>query len=93
MCTRILALSGKSALVREVATATMFAAMTACNDYTHGLDSAAKIQCPTLLVLGDRDAMTPSRAAKALAEAIPNSQTVVPKGCLERPFRGATTES
>ena len=59
----------------------MFAAMTACNDYTHGLDTAAKIQCPTLLVLGDRDAMTPPRAAKALAEAIPNSQTVVLKGC------------
>ena len=59
----------------------MFAAMTACNDYTHGLHSAAKVQCPTLLVLGDRDAMTPPKAAKALAAAIPKSETVVLKGC------------
>ena len=32
-------------------------------------------------MLGDRDAMTPPRAAKALAEAIPKSETVVLKGC------------
>ncbi len=59
----------------------MYAAMKACNDYTNGLDSAAKIACPALLVLGDRDAMTPLKVAKSLAEAIPGSETVVLKGC------------
>jgi len=59
----------------------MFSAMTACNDYAHGLDSAAEVRCPTLLVLGDRDAMTPPRAAKPLAEAIPGAKTVVLAGC------------
>jgi pimeloyl-ACP methyl ester carboxylesterase len=59
----------------------MYAAMKACNDYTQGLDSAKTVQCPALLVLGDRDAMTPPKAAKALAEAIPDSKTVVLKGC------------
>ena len=59
----------------------MYAAMTACNDYKHGLESAAKVRCPALLLLGARDAMTPPKAAKALAEAIPNSTTVVLKGC------------
>ena len=56
-------------------------AMKACNDYTQGLDSAKTVQCPALLVLGDRDAMTPPKAAKALADAIPDSRTVVLKGC------------
>ncbi len=59
----------------------MYAAMKACNDYTDGLVSAKQIACPALLVLGDRDAMTPPKAAQSLAEAIPGSRTVVLKGC------------
>ena len=59
----------------------LHAALSACNAYTHGLASAANVQCPTLLLLGDRDAMTPPKAAKALAEALPNSTMVVLKGC------------
>jgi pimeloyl-ACP methyl ester carboxylesterase len=59
----------------------MYVAMKACNDYRDGLESAKKIACPALLVLGDRDAMTPPKVAKSLAEAIPGSETVVLKGC------------
>jgi pimeloyl-ACP methyl ester carboxylesterase len=59
----------------------MYADLAACNDYKDGIASARTIQCPTLLLLGERDAMTSPRAAKALAEAIAGSETVVLAGC------------
>ncbi len=55
--------------------------LKACADYADGLASAATIVCPVLLVLGARDAMTPARAAKPLAEAIPGARTTVLDGC------------
>ena len=59
----------------------LHAALTACNDYTDGLSLAGQITCPTVLVLGDRDAMTPVRAAKPVAEAIAGARVVVLQGC------------
>jgi pimeloyl-ACP methyl ester carboxylesterase len=50
--------------------------LKACNDYAAGVESAAKVRCPALFVLGRRDVMTPPRAAKALTEAI-KSKTVI----------------
>jgi pimeloyl-ACP methyl ester carboxylesterase len=35
---------------------------------------------PATLVLGERDMMTPARAGKALAAALPSSRTVVLRG-------------
>jgi pimeloyl-ACP methyl ester carboxylesterase len=35
---------------------------------------------PTTLILGERDMMTPARAGKALAAAIPHARTVVIRG-------------
>lgn len=43
---------------------------SACNDYAHGLERAAQVRCPVRLVLGAKDAMTPPRAARALADAL-----------------------
>lgn len=51
--------------------------MAACDAYKGGVDAAAKVRCPTLFVCGDRDMMTPPRAATPLAEAIPNARTVI----------------
>jgi pimeloyl-ACP methyl ester carboxylesterase len=68
-------------LLERSAPGVMHAALTACNDYRDGLESAKKIACPTLLLLGDRDAMTPPKVAKSLAEAITGSKTVVLAGC------------
>jgi pimeloyl-ACP methyl ester carboxylesterase len=50
--------------------------LKACNDYAAGAESAAKLRCPALFVLGGRDVMTPPRAARALTEAI-KSKTVI----------------
>ena len=42
----------------------------ACHTYADGLARAAQVRCATRLIVGRRDAMTPPRAAKALAEAL-----------------------
>ena len=47
--------------------------LKACNDYGAGLESAAKVKCPVLFVLGRRDMMTPPKSAQALLEKIPHA--------------------
>ncbi|MBI3370988.1 MAG: alpha/beta hydrolase [Betaproteobacteria bacterium] len=56
--------------------------LEACNDYTGGMDAAAKVKCPALFVLGRRDVMTPPKAASVLAAAINGAQsiTLAPSG-------------
>ena len=55
--------------------------MKACNDYRTGLDAAAKVVCPAVLILGDGDMMTPPRNAKALLGALPQGRMIVLKDC------------
>jgi pimeloyl-ACP methyl ester carboxylesterase len=49
--------------------------LAACNAYQAGWERAAKITCPTLIISGKADVMTPARAAKGLADAIPGVKT------------------
>jgi pimeloyl-ACP methyl ester carboxylesterase len=58
----------------------LFTDLNACNAYRDALAAAAKITVPTTLVLGERDMMTPLKAGKALAAALPNARTVVLRG-------------
>jgi pimeloyl-ACP methyl ester carboxylesterase len=51
--------------------------LAACNVYKDALARAAAIKCPTVLVLGDGDLMTPAAKAKPLAAAIDGARTVV----------------
>jgi pimeloyl-ACP methyl ester carboxylesterase len=51
--------------------------LKACNDYAAGLESAAKVKCPVLFLLGRRDVMTPPKAAAPLAQAVAGSRTVL----------------
>jgi pimeloyl-ACP methyl ester carboxylesterase len=41
----------------------------ACDSYTGGPEAMARISCPVLLVLGEQDQMTPSKAAQGLVHA------------------------
>ncbi|WP_109483224.1 alpha/beta hydrolase [Paraburkholderia sp. C35] len=50
---------------------------SACNAYTDGLARAAQVTCPTRLIVGKREMMTPPRAAKALADALRNANVSV----------------
>ena len=54
----------------------LHAGLKACNDYAVGIESAAKVKCPALFILGERDQMTPRKAAAAIAQAIPGARSV-----------------
>jgi pimeloyl-ACP methyl ester carboxylesterase len=43
-----------------------------CNRYQGGLEAAARVACPTLLVVARRDRMTPARNVQALQAALGN---------------------
>jgi pimeloyl-ACP methyl ester carboxylesterase len=64
--------------------------LAACHAYKDALARAASVKCPTVLVLGDGDLMTPAAKAKPLAQTIAGSRTVVIPDCghfmmVERP--------
>lgn len=54
----------------------LHADFAACADYAAGLERARQIACPALFVLGSRDAMTPLRAGRDLAAAVPRAKVV-----------------
>lgn len=53
-----------------------FTDFTACNEYANGEVAAQAVQCPTLLLCGARDMMTPPKSARLLASSIPHAKTV-----------------
>jgi pimeloyl-ACP methyl ester carboxylesterase len=55
--------------------------LAACNAYQDGLQAAAMLRCPTLVVAGGADRMTPARQAAKLAEAIEGAQLVTLPAC------------
>ena len=54
----------------------MYVDFAACNTYAAGMERAAQVQCPALLVLGKRDVMTPARSGRELAKAIKGVRVV-----------------
>ncbi len=50
--------------------------LAACHAWSGGLEAAAGVRCPSLVILGARDLMAPPRAAKALVDALPDVRTV-----------------
>jgi pimeloyl-ACP methyl ester carboxylesterase len=58
----------------------LFNDLAACNAYQNAVTAAATVKVPATLVLGERDMMTPAKAGKALAAALPGSRTVVLAG-------------
>ena len=56
--------------------------LKACKDYARGLESAAMVRCPALVITGGRDMMTPPKAAASLVQALRTvaSVTIRPSG-------------
>jgi pimeloyl-ACP methyl ester carboxylesterase len=54
--------------------------LRACNDYAGGEQAAANVRCPTLLVIGERDMMTPAKLGLALAKRIEGAEVVTLPG-------------
>ena len=48
--------------------------LAACDVWRDGAVAAASVRCPTIIVQGSRDVMTPPRAARTLAAAIPGAR-------------------
>ena len=58
----------------------LYADLVACNTYQDGPAAAASVACPTVIVQGRSDAMTPLRGAQALARAIAGAKLTVLDG-------------
>lgn len=54
--------------------------LKSCAAYDGGLAAAAKITCPTLCILAEKDKMTPLKGGMKLAEALSDNNVVVLKG-------------
>jgi len=51
-----------------------------CDGYARGLEAAAQVRCPVRFILGERDQMTPPKAAAALATALGANCVTLPAG-------------
>src|SRR5262245_2320283 len=71
---------GAQRVLRHCAPGVLFSDLNACNSYSDALAAAARVTVPTTLILGEKDMMTPAKAGRALAAAIPNARTVVLNG-------------
>ena len=72
---------GARALLRAGDPAALSTDLAACNAYAAGPAHAAAVRCPTLVVIGAQDRMTPPKAGLALAAAIPGARTTTIPGC------------
>jgi pimeloyl-ACP methyl ester carboxylesterase len=55
--------------------------LAACNAYQDGPEAAANVRCPTLVIAGAADRMTPARQAAKLVQTIKGAQLVTLPGC------------
>jgi pimeloyl-ACP methyl ester carboxylesterase len=69
--------SGAQRILEQCRPGVLFNDLSACNSYQNALAAAAQVKVPTTFILGERDMMTPAKAGKTLAAALPNSRTVV----------------
>lgn len=66
-------IGGTLSLFERSGPGVLHADMKACNNYSAGLERAATVQCPTLVVLGREDRLTPVRGTRPLQEALPDA--------------------
>jgi pimeloyl-ACP methyl ester carboxylesterase len=59
----------------------LHADLRACHAYAAGLEVAAKVRCPALVILGARDIMAPPKNAQALIAALPERRVVTLPEC------------
>lgn len=58
----------------------LFHDMRACNDYQSGIEQASRVTCPTLLLLGAEDRLTPVRSTQGLQSALTSAKVEVLPG-------------
>jgi pimeloyl-ACP methyl ester carboxylesterase len=70
-------LGGAERLLARACPGVLFKDLKACNDYRDGIAAATRVTVPATLVLGERDLMTPAKAGRELAAALPDARVVV----------------
>ena len=83
-------LGGGRKLIERNASGQLYVDFKACDSYSRGLESAANVNCPTLIIAGNDDKMTPPKASEALRRALTYSRIEYIKGgghmmMIERP--------
>ena len=69
------------AIMRRSPPGVLAIALAACNGYQNGLAAAARVACPTLLLVARRDRMTPRRNLSPLQSALPQVQRLEIAAC------------
>jgi pimeloyl-ACP methyl ester carboxylesterase len=59
----------------------LFADLMACHAYAGGLEAAARLRCPVLVIMGGRDIMAPPKNAKVLGATLPDPRIVTLPDC------------
>jgi pimeloyl-ACP methyl ester carboxylesterase len=67
-------------LIERSAPGVLHKDLCACRDYARGLEAAAQVQCPTLVLVAERDLMAPARAALDLESALPQAKRAPLRG-------------
>jgi pimeloyl-ACP methyl ester carboxylesterase len=73
-------LGGGMRLMEKAGPGVIYTDLYACNEYIEGLEHAARVACPALLILGERDMLTPVRAAMKVAAALPDAEKTILQG-------------
>jgi pimeloyl-ACP methyl ester carboxylesterase len=72
---------GTLALLAKNAPGVLLADLEACQAWKGGPTAAARIRCPTLVIMGAGDIMTPAKSGRELARLITGSQSVTIPAC------------
>lgn len=68
--------SGTRALVERSAPGVLRTDFEACMAYSDSLETAAKVSCPTTVLVGHADKMTPPKAASKVVAALTNAEVI-----------------
>jgi pimeloyl-ACP methyl ester carboxylesterase len=71
---------GAQRVLQQAAPGVLHSDLNACNAYQNALAAAALVKVPTTVILGERDMMTPAKAGKTLAAAVPGARMIVLPG-------------
>tara|TARA_R110002072_G_scaffold122455_1_gene256987 strand:- start:1674 stop:2468 length:795 start_codon:yes stop_codon:yes gene_type:complete len=71
---------GGNRLLQRAHPGALYADLKACNDWQGGEAALARVVCPTLVLMGRDDKMTPAKAGLKLAAAIAGAKPVVLEG-------------
>jgi pimeloyl-ACP methyl ester carboxylesterase len=64
-------------LLERAAPGVIHSDLAACNDFAEGLARAAEVACPTMVIIGSDDRMTPAKAGRKLADVLAKGRSLL----------------